>query len=89
MLTFYIRWLNNPGVFVWTCYASNNRQVFKHCYTIDGTKQAPKHLRNCVNHIRTIGKHLKTYSIHITAEANEQRKLLREPLYGCYATTER
>lgn len=88
MITFFIRWLPNPGCFVWTCYSANNRELFKHCYTIDG-HQAPKRLRNCVNHINSIGRYLVNYNIHITAEANAQRKLLNEPLYGCYAATER
>ena len=88
MLTFYIRWLPNPGCFVWTCYAANNAEIFKNCYTISG-RQAPKRLRNCINHIRTVGRYLVNYNIHITAEANVQRKHLGEPLYGCFAPTER
>ena len=88
MLTFYVKWLDNPGCFTWTCYSANNKEVFKHCYTMYG-RQAPSHLRNCVNHIKTIGKHMRNYNIHITAEANEQRKKLGEPLYGCFAPTER
>jgi hypothetical protein len=89
MLTFFIHFKDYPpseGIFYWKCYSGNNREIFKHCYVIDG-RQAPKQLRNCVNHINTIGRHLVNYNIHITAEANAQRKKLGEPLYGCFAAT--
>ena len=86
MVTFFVKYIPYSQVFYWTCYSGNNRELFRHAYE---PNQYPKHLRNCVNHIKTIGKQLHSYSIHITAEANEARKKLGEPLYGCYAATER
>lgn len=92
MLTFFVKWVppfkDEPGCFVWKCYAHNQTEMFRHCYVLDG-RRAPTKLRNCINHINSIGKQLRSYTIHITKEANEQRKKLGEPLYGCYCATER
>lgn len=84
MLTFYIHY---NGVYWWTCYAGNHTEIFKHTY--DRSGNYPVKLRNCVNHIHSIGKHLRHYVINVTLEANTQRLRQNEPLYGCYVPTER
>lgn len=89
MLTFFVKYIAHTRQFDWTCYSGNNREMFRSCYTIAGKRQAPKTLRNAVNHINSIGKQMHHHNIHITAEANDARKRLGEPLYGFFAPTER
>lgn len=83
MLTFYIYWTPISRHFVWRCFTANHTEIFL------SPKEGTKHLRNIVNHIKTIGRYLHSYTIHITAEANAARKELGEPLYGCYCAVER
>lgn len=65
------------GCFDWTCYSSNNREMFR------GLDRHAR-FRNCVNQVRVITRSMRpgTHCIVVTRRADELRRANGEPLYG-------